>query len=102
MSKSKAKKQKGKLPKRGFPRFLWLAIPLVIAAIVAGVFLYPTGQPSPENNGEPKAAIVDQLYSMQPNPGFINGTVASKFTSIRVMRSPLTFVASCHPMATKL
>ena len=72
MSKSKAKKQKGKLPKRGFPRFLWLAIPLVIAAIVAGVFLYPTGQPSPENNGEPKAAIIDQLYSMQPNPAFIN------------------------------
>jgi len=75
MSKSKAKKQKGKPQKRVFPRFLWLAIPLVIAAIVAGVFLYPEGQPSPENNGEPKAAIIDQLYSMQPNQGFINGTV---------------------------
>lgn len=72
MSKSKAKKQKGKLQKRGFPRFLWLAIPLVIAAIVAGVFLYPSSQPSPENNGEPSAAIVDQLYSMQPNQAFIN------------------------------
>ena len=72
MSKSKAKKQKEKLQKRVFPRFLWLAIPLVIAAIVASVLLYPTGQPSPENNGEPRAAIVDQLYSMQPNQAFIN------------------------------
>jgi len=72
MSKSKAKKQKEKLQKRVFPRFLWLAIPLVIAAIVASVYLYPTGQPSPENNGEPRAAIVDQLYSMQPNQAFIN------------------------------
>lgn len=75
MSKSKSKKQKGKPQKRVFPRLLWLAIPLVIAAIVAGVFLYPEGQPSPENNGEPRAAIIDQLYSMQPNQGFINGTV---------------------------
>lgn len=72
MSKSKAKKQKGKPQKRRFPRFLWLVIPLVIAAIVAGVILYPTGQPPPVNNGEPSAAIIDQLYSMQPNQAFIN------------------------------
>jgi hypothetical protein len=72
MTKSKAKKQKGKPPKRVFPRFLWLVIPLVIAAIVAGVCLSPTGQPSPGKNGEPSAAIIDQLYSMQPNQAFIN------------------------------
>jgi hypothetical protein len=72
MSKSKAKKHKGEIQKRGFPRYLWLVIPLVIAATIAGVFLYPTDQPSPENNGEPSAAIIDQLYSMQPNQAFIN------------------------------
>ena len=71
MTKSKAKKNKGKLQKRGLPRFLWLVIPLVIAATIAGVILYPSGQTPPENNGEPSAAIIDQLYSMQPNQAFI-------------------------------
>ena len=71
MSKSKAKKQtEGKLLKRGFPRFLWLAIPLVIAAIVAGVFLYPTGQPAPtevlEADGEAQflGPVLDRLIRL--------------------------------------
>ena len=86
MAKLKAKKQtkkakkqtRGKPLKRGFPWFLWLAIGLGIIAIVAiAVFAYPwptSGPASPTDSGELKAAIVDQLYSVQPNQAFIEQT----------------------------
>ena len=72
MAKAKAKKQtKGKPLKRGFPWFVWLSIALAVAAIVVFVRIYPPGQPAPDNLGKPKAAIVDQLYNLQPNDAFI-------------------------------
>ena len=54
------------------PWFAWLAIALVIAGIVVAVRVHPTNQPSSHELGEPKAAIVDQLYSLQPNEALIN------------------------------
>lgn len=75
----KAKKQaRGKPPRKGFPWFLWLAIGLGVVAIVAiTVFAYPwppSGPASPTASGELRAAIIDQLYSLQPNPTFIEQT----------------------------
>ena len=72
MSTAKAKKQsKGKARKRGLPWVAWLLISLGIAGIVIFVRLYPVGQPSPSNGGELKAAIVDQLSSLQENEIFV-------------------------------
>jgi len=72
MSRAKAKKQsKGKAPKGGLPWFAWLLIALGIAGIVVFVRLYPMGQPSPNNGGELKAVIVDQLSSVQENDAFV-------------------------------
>jgi len=72
LTKPKAKKTKGKPRKRGFPWFVWLAITLGIVAIVAFVRTCPVSKPaSLSQPGELKAAIVDQLYSLQPNEDFI-------------------------------
>ncbi|MGB5925373.1 MAG: hypothetical protein WBH01_04690 [Dehalococcoidia bacterium] len=72
MSRAKAKKQsKGKPRKRGLPRFAWLLIALGIAGVVVFVRLYPMGQPSPNNGGELRAVIVDQLSSMRENEAFV-------------------------------
>lgn len=72
----KAKKRtKGKSPKRRFPWFLWLSIGVGIVAIVALARILPaSGQASPTDSGELKAAIIDQLYSVQPNQTFIEQT----------------------------
>ena len=73
LTKAKAKKQtKGKPPKRGLPWFAWLLIALAIAGVVVFIRICPMGQPSPDNVGKPKAAIVDQLSSLQPNETFIS------------------------------
>jgi len=80
LAKLKAKKKqiRGKPLFRGFPWFLWLAIGVGIVAIVAiavFAYLWPTSGPaSPTDSGELKAAIVDQLYSVQPNEAFIEQT----------------------------
>jgi hypothetical protein len=72
LAKAKTKKQtKGKPLFRGLPWFVWLFIALAIAGIVAFVRIYPIGQPAPDNLAKPGAAIVDQLYSLQPNEGFV-------------------------------
>jgi len=73
LPKLKAKKEtKGKSGIGSFPWFVWLAIALVLAGIVAFVRIYPVNQPSSDNLAEPKAAIIDQLYSLQPNEAFIS------------------------------
>jgi hypothetical protein len=74
LAKARAKKQiKGKPPKRGFPWFVWLAITLGLIAIVAFVRISPPSKPvGSSHSGEPKAAIIDQLYSLQPNEEFIS------------------------------
>lgn len=73
MVKLKAKKEtKGKSGIGSFPWFVWLAIALVLAGIVAFVRIYPVNQPSSDNLAESKAAIVDQLHSLQPNEAFIS------------------------------
>ena len=74
MPKAKAEKQtKGKPPLGGFPWFVWLAIALGVAAIVASVRIFPIGEPpSSSHSGKVKAAIIDQLHSLQPNEVFIS------------------------------
>lgn len=76
MAKAKARKTKGKPPKRSFPWFVWLAIGLGIVAIVAFVRTCPINSPTGSNNsGELKAAIIDQLYSFgYSNEDFIQQT----------------------------
>jgi hypothetical protein len=72
VSTVKAMKQgKGKVRKRGLPWFAWVLIALGITGIVVFVRLYPMGQPSPNNGGELKAVIVDQLSSVRENDAFI-------------------------------
>jgi len=65
------KHAEGKPPKKGLPWFAWLFIALAIAGVVVLVRIYPMGQPSPNNPGKPRAAIVDQLYNLQPNEAFV-------------------------------
>jgi hypothetical protein len=72
LSTAKAKKQsKGKPPKKGLPWFAWLLIALGIAGVVVFVRIYLVGQPSPDNGGELRAVIVDQLSSVRENEDFI-------------------------------
>jgi hypothetical protein len=72
LSTAKARKQsKGKLPKKGLPRFAWLLIALGIAGIVVFVRIFLLGGPSPNNVGELRAVIVDQLSSVRENEDFI-------------------------------
>ena len=72
MTKAKAKKRtKGKSRKRGLPWFAWLGIALGIVATIAFVRTYPISGPSGSSHpGEPKAAIIDQLYTNYPNEEF--------------------------------
>lgn len=65
------KQAEGKPPKKGLPWFAWLFIALAIVCVVVLVRIYPMGQPSPDNLGKPRAAIVDQLYNLQPNEAFV-------------------------------
>lgn len=73
MTKGKARKQtKGKPLFGGLPWFIWLGIGLTIVAIVVLVRISPTDQTASTNSGEPKVAIIDQLYALdQPNQEFI-------------------------------
>jgi len=72
LSRAKSKKQtRGKPPRRGLPWFAWLLIALGIAGVVVFVRVYPMGEPSPDNVGELRAVIVDQLSSMQENETFV-------------------------------
>jgi len=55
--------------------FGWLGIGFGIAVIVALVSISPTNQTAgPSDSGELKAAIIDQLYRLQPNEAFIQQT----------------------------
>jgi hypothetical protein len=65
------KQAEGKPSKKGLPWFAWLLIALGIAGSVVFVRIYPTGQPSLDNVGKLRAAIVDQLSSLQENEGFV-------------------------------
>ena len=73
MTKPKAKKEtKGKSRKRGLSWLAWLGIALGIVATIAFVRTYPISGPTgSSHSGELKAAIIDQLYSLQPNEDFI-------------------------------
>lgn len=74
MAKLKAKKQiRGKLPTRRLPWFAWLGIALAIVAVVIFVRSSPSNKPTGSSQpSELRAAIVDQLYSLQPNEAFIS------------------------------
>jgi hypothetical protein len=86
LAKLKANKQTKGKPTKGkqakvkalfgrLPRFAWLAIVLGIVAVVAFTRTAPTCGPTGSSyTGEPKAAIVDQLYVLQPNQDFIQQT----------------------------
>jgi hypothetical protein len=77
LSKAKAKnktchrQKKGKLLKRGLPRYAWVIIALAVAGIVIAVRLYPPDQCPRDALAHPRAAIVDQLSILQENPAFI-------------------------------
>ena len=73
MARSKVKKQtRGRLPKRGLPWFVWLGIALAAACVIAFVAVFLANrQTGLSDSGELKAAIVDQLYDLQPNEDFI-------------------------------
>ena len=72
MSRAKARKQsRGKPPRRGLHWFAWLLIALGVAGIVVFVRFYLVGRPSPDNGGELKAVIVDQLSSVRENEAFV-------------------------------
>jgi hypothetical protein len=72
LNTAKTKKQtKGKPRKKGLPWFAWLLIALGVAGIVILVRLYPMGHPSPNDGGELKAVIVDQLSSVKENEAFV-------------------------------
>jgi hypothetical protein len=72
LSTAKARNQsKGRPPKKGLPWFAWLLIALGIAGVVVFVRFYLLDQPSPDNEGELRAVIVDQLSSIRENEGFL-------------------------------
>jgi len=72
LSTAKSKKQtRGKPTKRGWPWFAWLLIALAIAGVVVFIRIYLVGEPFPDNVGELRAVIVDQLSSLQENEDFI-------------------------------
>jgi hypothetical protein len=78
LTKAKSKRQTKEKLDRGkplwgrLPWFAWLGIGLAIAAAIVFVRLGPPAQPaSPAASQGLKAAIVDQLYSLQPNEDFI-------------------------------
>ncbi len=81
MTEAKTKKQRRRRPargrprKRGLPPVAWLAIALAITATVILLRIYPPSLSTPENPAGPRAAIVDQLYNLQPNPAFITGVI---------------------------
>ena len=85
MTKLKAKKQgkvrqaKGKPPKRGSSWLVWLLVVVAIvgAAAVAFALIRPTEQPFMNSLGKPKAAIVDQLYTLHANQVFTEQTTKS-------------------------
>jgi len=58
------------------PRGAWLAIGLATAAIAVLLPIYLPGLSTAENPAGPRAAIVDQLYNVQPNQDFIEGVTA--------------------------
>ncbi|MDD5512123.1 MAG: hypothetical protein PHI12_15160 [Dehalococcoidales bacterium] len=71
MTKTK-KQRKSKLHNKKLPWYLWLAIALGITGAVVGIrachFNSPEGSAP---SGELKAAIIDQLYVLEPNQDFI-------------------------------
>jgi len=73
---SGGKQARGKTTLGGLPWFAWLFIALAIAGVIVFIRIYAMGPPSPNGPGKPRAAIVDQLYSLQENEGFIAGVTA--------------------------
>jgi hypothetical protein len=72
LSKAKSKKQtRGEPPRRGLRWFAWLLIALGVAGVVVFVRVHPMGGPPPDNVGELRAVIVDQLSSMRENETFV-------------------------------
>jgi len=60
---------------RRLPRFAKIGIALAIVGVVVAVVLI-AGQPPGDNTGKPRAAIVDQLYNLQPNDEFVANVTA--------------------------
>lgn len=68
---------RGNPPKRGFPLFLWISAGLigtaaVVTLLVINPFSWGANPPISNQDGTLKAAIVDQLYNLEPNPLFIS------------------------------
>jgi len=60
---------------RGLPRSVQVGLGLAVVAVVVLIVLF-AGQSPADTTGKPRAAIIDQLYNLQPNPGFIADVTA--------------------------
>lgn len=74
MARTRSKnKHRGKVRKKGLPWYLWLVIALGVAGAVIGIrTCNSSGQTDSTQSGELKAAIIDQLYVLDPNQDFIH------------------------------
>ncbi len=87
MSKRKARKQtRANRPARKqggvrefitrLPRFAQIGIALAVVGVVVLAVVLIAGRPPAHNTGGPRAAIVDQLYNLQPNEEFVANVTA--------------------------
>ncbi|MFP3898153.1 MAG: hypothetical protein ACLFVD_02460 [Dehalococcoidia bacterium] len=53
------------------PRSAWVFVAVLVIGVVVLAVVRPWGSTPPDNTGTPRAAIVDQLYNLQPNEEFI-------------------------------
>ena len=70
-NKTAARQAGVRSPWRRRPWFAWLLIALAIAGVIVFVRVFPARQAASHDGGQPRAAIVDQLYNLQPNAAFI-------------------------------
>ena len=61
---------------RRLPLFARLGLGLAIVGVAVLVVVLVAGQPPTDNTGTPRAAIVDQLYNLEPNPEFVANVTA--------------------------
>ena len=66
-----------------------MAIALIIVTIITFGRVFPTGEPSSSGRSvDLRAAVIDQLYSLQPTESFVSEIIES----LRTMALKLTFI----------
>jgi len=61
---------------RRLPRLAQIGIALAIVGVVVLAVVLTSGRPPAHNTGGPRAAIVDQLYNLEPNEEFVANVTA--------------------------